>query len=67
MKISTKEYSQDSQMFSPSFQDLKEIIQANFKERISHPIFVGEFEKISWEKNGYVGEFEGISWEKSGL
>ena len=36
-------------------------------ERISHPIFVEEFEGISWEKSGYVGEFEGISWEKSGL
>ena len=28
-------------------------------ERISHPIFVGEFEEISWEKSGYVGEFGG--------
>ena len=36
-------------------------------ERISHPIFVGGFEGISWEKSGYVGEFEGVSWEKNGL
>ena len=36
-------------------------------ERISHPIFAGGFEGISWEKSGYVGEFEGISWEKNGL
>ena len=36
-------------------------------ERISHPIFVGGLEGISWEKGGYVGEFEGIHWEKAGL
>ena len=36
-------------------------------ERISHPIFVGGFEGISWEKSGYVGGFEGISWEETGL
>ena len=36
-------------------------------ERIYHPIFVGGFEGISWEKSGYVVEFEGISWEKNGL
>ena len=34
LKLSTKEYSKASRMFSPSFQDLKEIFQANFKERI---------------------------------
>ena len=36
-------------------------------ERMSHPIFVGGFEGISWEKSGYVGEFKGISWEESGF
>ena len=36
-------------------------------ERISHPIVVGGFEGISWEKSGYVGGFWGISWEESGL
>ena len=36
-------------------------------ERISHPIFVGGLDGISWEQSGYVGEFEGISREKSGL
>ena len=34
LKLSTKEYSKASRMFSPSFQDLKEIIQASFKEKI---------------------------------
>ena len=35
-------------------------------ERISHSIFVGGFEGISWEKSGLVGGFVGISWENSG-
>ena len=28
-------------------------------ERISHPIFVGGFEGISWEESGFVEDFEG--------
>ena len=36
-------------------------------ERVSHPIFVGECEGISWGKSGYVGEVERISREKIGL
>ena len=28
-------------------------------ERISHPIFVGGFEGMSWEKSGFVEDFEG--------
>ena len=35
-------------------------------ERISHPIFVGGFEGISWEISGFVGRFVGIRWENSG-
>ena len=34
LKLSTKQYSKASRMFSPSFQDLKKIVQANFRERI---------------------------------
>jgi hypothetical protein len=56
LKVSTKEYSKVSRMFSPSFHNLKEIIQANFEEYHERICVI----IANWLREKWRG-FEGIS------